>query len=116
VIAFPKTVAARSEAYRRLVAAMPCRSCGIQGYSQAAHPNSGKAKGAKADDRLCFALCCDRPGTKGCHARFDQYELGGRHAQSLIEKAWGADTRRQITAMGQWPANLEQYENCTNFR
>jgi hypothetical protein len=26
----------------------------------------------------------------------------------LMERAWGADTRRQITAMGQWPANLEQ--------
>jgi hypothetical protein len=108
VIAFPKATAARSEPYRRLVAQLACKACGIQGYSQAAHPNSGKAKGAKADDRLCFALCCDRPGTKGCHARFDQYELGGRHAQSLIEKAWGADTRRQITAQGQWPANLEQ--------
>ena len=108
MIAFPKTTTARSEAYRRLVAAMPCRSCGIQGYSQAAHPNSGKAKGAKADDRFCFALCCDRPSVKGCHARFDQYELGGRHAQALMEQAWGADTRRQITAMGQWPKNLEQ--------
>jgi hypothetical protein len=108
VIAFPKTVAARSEAYRRLVAAMPCRSCGIQGSSQAAHPNAGKAKGAKADDRAVFALCAARPGIKGCHQKFDQYELGGRHAQALMEQAWGADTRRQITAMGQWPANLEQ--------
>jgi hypothetical protein len=108
VIAFPKTTAARSEKYRRIVASMPCKACGIQGYSQAAHPNSGKAKGAKADDRKVFALCCDRPGIKGCHPKFDQYEIAGRAAQELLEQAWGNDTRRRITAMGLWPKNLEQ--------
>jgi hypothetical protein len=107
-ITTPKEGLVRSEPYRRLVAAMPCKACGIQKYSQAAHPNAGKAKGSKADDRLCFALCVDRPGVKGCHPKFDQYEMGGRHAQALMEQAWGEDTRRHITAMGQWPANLEQ--------
>jgi hypothetical protein len=108
VIAFPKTTATRSQKYRRIVASMPCKACGIQGYSQAAHPNAGKAKGSKADDRAVFALCAARPGIKGCHQKFDEYELGGRHAQSLMERAWGADTRRQITAQGHWPKNLEQ--------
>jgi hypothetical protein len=108
MIAFPKTTAARSEAYRRLVAAMPCKACGIQGYSQAAHPNHGKGMGIKTDDRACFALCCDRVGVSGCHSKWDRYEIGGRFAQIPMEVAWGADTRRQITAQGQWPANLQQ--------
>lgn len=69
----PKPI--RSEEYRRLVASLPCYVCGLQGSSQAAHPNSAKAKGAKLSDLDCFPLCCDRPGVKGHHSQFDQYEL-----------------------------------------
>jgi len=65
----------RSEEYRRLVASLPCFHCGLQGSSQAAHPNSGKGRGVKESDLSCFPLCADRPGIKGCHSRFDQYEL-----------------------------------------
>lgn len=105
----PKSEPVRSEPYRRLVAAMPCKACGIQGCSQAAHPNSGKGLGIKTSDLDCFALCCDRPGVPGCHGRFDRYEFGGKHAQALMEQAWAADTRRQIAAAGMWPATLERW-------
>jgi hypothetical protein len=107
-----KQDAMRHEGYRRLVAAMPCKICGIQQHSQAAHPNAGKARGMKADDRACFALCADRPGVKGCHPKFDQYEIAGRHAQALMELAWGADTRRQIAAQGLWPADLPTMDDA----
>lgn len=99
----------RSEAYRRLVAAYPCKNCGIAGHSQAAHPNTGKGKGIKTDDRLCFPLCADRPGVEGCHPKFDQYRLMPKEVQQRLEVAWGADQRRQIKAAGLWPKNLPKW-------
>lgn len=68
---FPKSTPYRSESYRRWVASFPCFACGIEGYSQAAHPNFGKSMGAKTDDRLCFPLCAVRPGHIGCHQQHD---------------------------------------------
>lgn len=91
--------AVRSEAYRRLVAALPCKACGRLGC-QAAHPNTGKGMGMKTDDRLCFPLCPD------CHTQFDQGAMFPKAVRREIELTWAADTRRQITAAGDWPANL----------
>ncbi len=106
--AFPKQNAIRSEPYRRLVAALPCKNCGIQGYSQAAHvPPDGR--GIKQDDRETFALCCTRPGITGCHVDFDQYCLFFKRQAVIIGQAWAADTRRQIEASGKWPKNLPNY-------
>ncbi|MEJ5148973.1 hypothetical protein [Comamonas sp. MYb396] len=99
----------RHEAYRRTVASLPCCACGIVGYSQAAHANHGKGAGLKTDDRTCFALCCDRPGVKGCHPKFDQYELYPKATAALVAEAWGADTRRKIEMKGQWPADLPKW-------
>lgn len=101
-----KAAPVRSEAYRRLVAMFPCKFCGIAGYSQAAHPNTGKGAGTKTDDRLCFPLCCDRPGQRGCHSLFDQGALLGKEARRAIEPAWAADTQRQIQMQGLWPKKL----------
>jgi hypothetical protein len=109
VMTRPKEDAVRSEPYRRLVAAMPCKACGIQGYSQAAHlPTEGK--GIKQDDRLTFPLCCTRPDITGCHADYDQYRLFSRPVAMTVGRAWAADTRRQISATGQWPKNLPIFE------
>ncbi|OUM00582.1 hypothetical protein A8M77_21100 [Variovorax sp. JS1663] len=102
----PKVVPVEHEGYRRLVAALPCKHCGLVGYSQAAHPNMNKGAGTKTDDRLCFPLCCDRPGVVGCHVAFDQKALFTKEARRLVEAAWGADTRRQILAAGNWPTDL----------
>lgn len=100
----------RHEGYRRLVALLPCKLCGVDAYSQAAHPNTDKGTGIKTDDRMCFPLCCDRPGVRGCHPQFDQHALMTKAARRAIEPAWAADTRRQIIAMGLWPANLPVWE------
>lgn len=109
VLASPKEDPVRSEAYRRLVAAMHCKACGIQGYSQAAHlPTTGK--GIKQDDRLIFALCCTRVGVPGCHQDFDQYRMFTRPIAMTVGAAWAADTRRQITAAGLWPKGLPIYQ------
>ena len=106
---FSKQSVVRSEPYRRLVAALPCKVCGIQGYSQAAHvPPDGK--GIKADDRETFALCCTRPGIPGCHVEFDQYRMFPKREAVTVGQAWATDTRRQIEAMGKWPAKLPKWE------
>lgn len=86
----------RFEGYRRLVAALPCINCGIGGASQAAHPNTGKAKGRKQDDRLCFPLC--HIGANACHWRFDLYELHGKERQRELEPVWAAQTRATLQA------------------
>lgn len=106
IVAVPKENAVECEAYRRLVAARPCIFCGVVGFSQAAHPNTRKAKGLKADDRLCFPLCCARLLIVGCHYQFDQHQLFTREAAENFETHWGAVTRAAIVAGGLWPANL----------
>ena len=104
----PKENPEQNEAYRRLVAAMPCAHCGIQGYSQHAHLNLGKGLALKTDDRTGFPLCCTRPGEEGCHVRYDQYRLlpGGAEAHHEAGRAWGAQTRAQIRESGHWPKRL----------
>lgn len=73
--AFPKSKPMRDQKYLRLVASMPCFSCGIEGRSQAAHSNlakHGKGGAMKAGDYYTFPLCAPTIGNIGCHAKFDQ--------------------------------------------
>jgi len=67
-----KTKPVRNEAYRRFVAMQACFGCGIEGFTQAAHPNYGRGLGQKASDLDCFPLCGPRYGLTGCHAQLDQ--------------------------------------------
>ena len=99
VASIQKAEPVRSEAYRRLVAALPCASCGIEGISQHAHSNENKAKGRKACDLDAMPLCADQPGRVGCHSRFDSYELleGGREAHVEQGRAWAAQTRERLS-------------------
>lgn len=108
--AIPKDDPVRSEAYRRAVASLPCVICGVSGFSQAAHGSEGKGMAIKACDLTLFPSCCDRPGVRGCHAKLDQGAMFSKAARREMEPAWAADTRRRITAMGLWPANLEKSE------
>jgi len=113
-VAVEKEHTIQCEAYRKLVAALPCIHCGIHGYSQAAHPNTDKAGGKKLiDDRLCFPLCTVHPVgadfVRGCHERFDQGALFTKEARRELEPAWGAQTRAVIVAAGLWPARLPKY-------
>ena len=98
----------RSEAYRRLVAALPCAMCGRPGPSQAAHPNTGKGLALKACDLLAFPLCADRPGEIGCHMLFDQGAMFDKLARRVAEVRWGRQTQERIMFEGSWPAGLER--------
>ena len=106
-----KTAPVRSEAYRRAVASLPCINCGVPGYSQCAHSNSGKGAGIKASDLDSFPLCTVHPGAdgslvQGCHERFDQGALFLKSVRRELEPVWAADTQRRIKAMGLWPKGL----------
>lgn len=103
----------QSPAYREIVASLPCKYCGIAGFSQAAHPSTGRGGAEKTDDRRVFPLCCARPGIVGCHTAFDQQALFTKEARRIIEDVWAADTRRQVIAMGKWPAKLPAWIEST---
>ncbi len=104
--AMPKDEAIRSEPYRRLVAALPCASCGVQGFSQAAHPPP-TGKGIKESDLDCFPLCCTRPGIPGCHVEFDQYRLVPKEKMRAKAAKWARETLAKIKA-GKLPKKLAE--------
>jgi len=106
----PKAAPARSEAYRRLVAAMPCAHCGIVGYSQAAHGDMGKGAHIKSDDRTCYPACGPRPGAIGCHALIGSTGSMTRDERRALEADYAAQTRAEIRRLGQWPKNLPHLE------
>ena len=101
-----KSAPVRSEAYRRAVASLPCAICGMPGYSQAAHANTGKGMGMKACDMTCFPACGPRVGSHGCHAALDQGALFSKAVRRELEPVWAADTRRKLLALGLWPKGL----------
>ena len=92
----------RDEDYRRLVASLECFNCKRQGHSQAAHPNSGKAKGQKLGDDRVFPLCTI--GGADCHGKFDRYELmpKGPAMIAFEAEAWRW-TVRVLLGRGLWP-------------
>lgn len=106
----------RSDAYRRLVAALPCVMCGVSGHSQAAHANTGKGMGLKSCDLTLFPACADRPGTRGCHSHLDQGALFPKHVRRELEPVWAADTRRKIYASGRWPKGLPLTEELQQLK
>jgi hypothetical protein len=71
VVAAPKEAPLRSESYRRYVASQRCFACGIEGFSQCAHANSGKGLGIKTCDSRTFPLCAPHFGLIGCHQMHD---------------------------------------------
>jgi hypothetical protein len=98
--ATPKDQPVRSEAYRRLVAMLPCFHCRAPGPTQAAHPNTGKGMGLKTDDRRCFPMC------PACHTGLDQGGLFTKEERRDFEARAEAQTREVIRQAGLWPEPL----------
>jgi len=110
VVILPKEPPLRSEKYRRAVAALPCIRCGVEGYSQAAHADQGKAMQFKSDDRTCYPACASRPGVRGCH---DIIGASGAIPQAMrreLEKEYAASTRKTLHALGKWPKDVPAFE------
>lgn len=100
VVPLPKSAPVRSEAYRRLVAAMPCMSCQRHGPSQCAHADEGKGMSIKSDDRTCFPACVE------CHILIGASGMFSRDERRKIERLYGARTRAAILEAGDWPASV----------
>lgn len=92
----PKAHPWRSEAYRRLVAALPCAHCGMQGHSQAAHADEGKGLSMKACDSTCYPLCGPRLGMPGCHHLIGTSGAFSRMARREIEHRYSEQTRARL--------------------
>ncbi len=107
IVVLPKERAARSESYRRLVAALPCAHCGLVGNSQAAHADYGKGAHIKTDDRTCYPLCAASPGRMGCHDVIGASGAYTRDQRRALEVVYGAQTRATIKMSGMWPDDLE---------
>lgn len=100
VVPEPKQTRILNEPYRRWVAGLACCSCGIEGFTQAAHPNSGRGLGQKASDEDCFPLCSARPGHQGCHAPFDQLVDITRDQRRELEAIYTAKTQAMAMLAG----------------
>jgi hypothetical protein len=99
VKSYPKPKRIKSESYRRWVASRPCICCGIEGFSQAAHPNGG-GMGTKHSDLECFAMCATRPGELGCHAEFDQLIGVTLIGRRILERQYVKQTQDMARAAG----------------
>lgn len=99
-----KTEYVRSEAYRRYVASRACFACGIEGWSQAAHPNQakyGKGRGIKSGDQHCFPLCAPHFGLIGCHAMHDLCVGIDRHERDAKEDEY-VERMKRLAARDGW--------------
>lgn len=100
---YPKTKPHRDGKYLRLIATMPCFSCDIDGFSQAAHSNlakHGKGGAQKASDYATFPLCCERPGVMGCHSLFDQGVIVTKLNKEAVTDFWVASAQKRAKAAG----------------
>ena len=96
VVSVPKSAPLRSEAYRRLVASLPCAHCGRPGPSQAAHGDEGKGMGSKSSDDTCYPLCADAPGWRGCHSLIGAGGLYTREQRRALERTYAERTRATL--------------------
>ena len=100
IVSLPKRPPVRDEAYRRLVAALPCAHCGKPGPSQAAHADEGKGMGMKSSDETCFPLCADEPGRQGCHSQIGGGMSGSgwftREQRRYLETKYAEQTRKAL--------------------
>jgi hypothetical protein len=99
----------RSETHRKNVAALACAKCGIEKFSQAAHPNFDKGGAMKTCDSLTFPLCCDRPGVRGCHSMHDQGGIYTKQERPLIEWEHIDATRAALIRQNKWTTEVEAH-------
>lgn len=94
----PKRQYVRDKDYRRWVASLSCAHCGSQGYSQAAHADSGtegKGLGIKATDSACYPACGPRPGIPGCHWLIGTSGQIPKEQRRELEAGYVAQTQEQ---------------------
>jgi hypothetical protein len=105
-VAQPKENALVSEAYRRLVRAMPCIRCGHPPQSQFCHADLGKGMGLKTDDRRGWPGCGPHDGQPGCHHYLGTSGKLPKAVRRALEHDYAVKTRAAIVAAGTWPKGL----------
>lgn len=97
----PKFAYVDDEGYRRAVASLDCHRCGIGGYTQCCHSDSGqdgKGGSIKACDLSCWPGCGPRLGEPGCHWRVGHGGELGRDERREFEQRAAADTQATLIA------------------
>ena len=100
VVAVPKAKPMRSEAYRRLIAKLPCWFCGIHGFSQAAHADQGKGMSIKSSDLTCYPLCGPHGIETGCHNRIGTAGMYDKMSRRALEEKAASDARAELVRRG----------------
>ena len=94
----PKLNYARDEAYRRLVAALPCAHCGKSAPSQVAHADSaGKGMALKPSDYDVMPLCAPTPGRPGCHWLIGTSGMFTKGQRRALEAGYVLKTRQTLS-------------------
>ncbi len=106
VVPVPKADLLDDVEYRRLVATLKCICCGAVGFTQAAHPNTGKGMGMKTDDRDCFPLCT--VGASDCHGGFDQRAMFPKERRRELEPLWANQTRMTLRRLAMFDAGARR--------
>jgi hypothetical protein len=97
-VPIPKERPARDEAYRRLVAALPCAHCGRPGPSQVCHVDQGKGMGIKTSDYDTWPGCADALFRQGCHSIIGSSGRLSRDERRALEREYAAKTRETLKA------------------
>lgn len=106
----PKEDALQHAGYMALVRKLPCRHCGITGYTQFCHSDEGKGGSIKSDCRYGWPGCGPRTGIPGCHALIGTLRIYPKEQRRELEAGYSADTRGLIERMGLWPDDLPRLE------
>jgi hypothetical protein len=101
----PKQKPWRCEAYRRLVAELPCAHCGRAGPSQVCHGDEGKGMAIKSSDLSCWPGCADGYMRRGCHSMLGSSGIFTRDQRRVLEAGHARKTRATIKSLGLWRAD-----------
>lgn len=102
----PKHVPIRSEAYRRLVASLPCAICGVVGYTQACHADYGKGMLTKTDDTTCWPGCGPHGDYAGCHFAVGMTGALSRAERRELELALATETHALLRVLAKSEAHI----------
>jgi hypothetical protein len=106
LFAVPKERVIEHEGYKRLVRALPCAHCGIEGYTQFCHSDEGKGIGIKTDCRRGWPGCGPHGDTAGCHHLIGSSGSFPRDERRRLEALYSSRARAEIARQGAWPEDL----------
>lgn len=107
-----KENAIQHEGYMALVRKLPCMRCGIVGFTQFCHADSGKGMAIKTDCRRGWPGCGPRPLTPGCHWIVGMTATYTKEQATALENEYGARTRAAVLESGLWPKTLPLWQEA----